>query len=182
MRVMILRGASGSGKSTYAKGIAKASNGTAAIVSADSFFMVGDFYQFDPSKLAQAHGECLREFVGLLTSPWIETIIVDNTNTTIVEMAPYYALASAYGAALVEIVTLEAPSEVCKMRNVHSVPDFAIERQLSNIERQDIPSFWKAHQLTIPYNHLPLTPFEGSFFTPTAPIQQSICTHSEVLP
>ena len=164
MRVMILRGASGSGKSTYAKGIAaavKAGGRVAHIVSADDFFMVGDFYQFDPSKLAQAHGQALRHFVDILSvGLHVDTIIVDNTNTTIVEMAPYYALASAYGADLVEIVTLEAPAEVCKTRNVHSVPDFAIERQLTNIERQAIPSFWKAHQLTIPHNGLQAITFE----------------------
>lgn len=166
MRVMILRGASGSGKSTYAKGIAataKDMGERCEVVSADSFFMVGDFYQFDPAKLAEAHAQCLRKFVSLLilsAGIFADTIIVDNTNTTIVEMAPYYALASAYGAALIEIVTLEAPSEVCKMRNVHSVPDFAIERQLSNIERQDIPSFWKAHKLTIPHNALQGIAFE----------------------
>ena len=96
MNIFILQGVSGAGKSTYANRLLGESP-EGAIVSADECFMVGGRYQFDPSKLGEAHSEC--------KSP----IIVDNTNARVDEIAPYYAIGEACGC-----LAEAEPSEIGK--------------------------------------------------------------------
>jgi predicted kinase len=48
------------------------------------------------------------------------TIVVDNTNCTIAEIAPYVALAQAYGAE-VEIVRINIDPEIAHERNTHGL-------------------------------------------------------------
>ena len=60
-KMFIMRGISGSGKSTKAREIMAKENscGNAAIIcSADDFFMASGKYKFDASKLGQAHAWC----------------------------------------------------------------------------------------------------------------------------
>ncbi len=105
-KVTILCGASGSGKTTWAD------KQYAFLVSADKYF----YGQFNARELPKAHAQCLREFVNLITTSHGH-VIVDNTNTTIVEIAPYYALAEAYGYE-VEILIFSG-----EYKNVHGVPE-----------------------------------------------------------
>src|SRR5262245_10531054 len=102
-KVIVLSGVSGSGKSTYAKKILNdSSHGNVAIVSADDYFMIGGKYQFDPLKLSWAHGECFRKFLLVIDrdgrcSSAANIVVVDNTNTTSEEIAPYMLGAQAFG-------------------------------------------------------------------------------------
>lgn len=139
------------------------------IVSADHFFMVDGEYKFDPSKLPQAHGACLRGFVSHLQDAGVGKVrkvtilrgvpgagkstfmekhperlgelVVDNTNITVAEIAPYAALALAYGASL-EIITLEVNPEDAK--NVHGVPLSAVARMAVRLseEGKEFPLWW----------------------------------------
>ena len=147
-KVVILCGASGSGKSTYARKVASGYNTLpgfrASIDSADDYFYVNGEYRFDPSKLPQAHAQCLCRFNEKVRtdSPahvdlgWL--LIVDNTNTTVAEIAPYAALALAYGFEL-EIVIFGGT-----FSNVHGVPPLAVARQRENIAglRKQLPPWW----------------------------------------
>lgn len=58
-------------------------------------------YRFDPAKLPEAHAQCLKKFIrtaqGNTGGALGDVIIVDNTNSTVAEIAPYYAIAEAYG-------------------------------------------------------------------------------------
>lgn len=93
MKVIILRGPSGSGKSTYAARIeAESLDLTCLVVSADKYFIQPDgTYKFDPTQLGNAHGVCLKWFLlGLQQDT--DTVIVDNTNCSLVEIAPYLSL------------------------------------------------------------------------------------------
>lgn len=96
--VIVLQGASGAGKSTYAARLVKdaiAADKTFTIVSADDFFITPTRqYLFDPSRLSEAHGTCFARFLQALTQR-IDVVIVDNTNTTAVEIAPYMLATSA---------------------------------------------------------------------------------------
>lgn len=135
-----MRGTSGSGKSTYIR----THFPLATVVSADHFFMRDGEYRFDASKLGEAHGQCLREFVNyLLQRLEPNPLVVDNTNTTTTELAPYAALALAYKYDL-EVVTLECDPEVAAARNTHGVPLASVRRMAENITRSQshIPKYW----------------------------------------
>jgi predicted kinase len=135
-QVIILSGISGSGKSTYAR-----RNYPGAVVcSADKFpgLYVDGELQF--AKLSDAHNACLREFtVALLEGAPV--IVVDNTNTTATEIAPYAAMALAFGAKL-QILTIECDVEIAHGRNLHNVPRGGVEAQAARLESRDLPPWW----------------------------------------
>ena len=140
MQVIIMRGIPGSGKSTWAKK-ESAQCVRPVTFSADKFFMVGGSYRFDPTKLGEAHGDCLVGFLSHLRDGGYTTIFVDNTNTTAVEIAPYYALALAYGAD-VKIVRMATPFEVAVIRNTHNVPISTIWKMQQNLLTERLPPHW----------------------------------------
>ena len=147
-----------------------------AICSADSFFVVDGEYKFNPSQLPAAHAKCLRDFVswvqdagvgkvrkvtilrgipGSGKSTYIQghavgDVVVDNTSTTVAEIAPYAALALAYGAEL-EIVTLDVAPEVAAARNVHGVPLDGCKRMAARIREENnrLPPWWN-HRVLVP--------------------------------
>jgi hypothetical protein len=120
------------------------SKGTAISVSADHFFMEEGEYKFDVTKLGEAHASCLRRFVDLVSSGSKDnTVVVDNTNTTGTEVAPYAALATAYGHEL-KIITIVVDPEVAHARNVHGVPLKTVKDQYKRLERSKgkFPPWW----------------------------------------
>ena len=146
MKVIILCGISGSGKSTLA---GKPGDRVKFVVSADDYFMRdGGYYDFDPALLGEAHADCLRRFVraiqpGVCSEPTPTRVVVDNTNTTVAELAPYAALALAYGYEL-EIVILHCEPSVALQRNVHNVPERTIMGQYCRLLklRDSLPPWW----------------------------------------
>ena len=152
--ITLLVGVPGSGKSTYInhcideneRGRGAWIDGGASAVqvcSADHWFMRSGEYRFNPAELGVAHGKCLRKFVECLQSRAADWLVLDNTNTTTNELAPYVALAQAYDVKY-EIVHLECPVEVAASRNVHGVPLKSIERMDENIKRMlaHFPPYW----------------------------------------
>lgn len=151
--VIILSGCSGSGKSHHAAQLVENESGLSRICSADYFFMSGDKYTFDPSRLGEVHSQCFRLFLSYMKKDsGIDLIVVDNTNTTPVEIAPYMLAAEAFGYAP-EIITFFPPgvgviaahvyAEKCAARNTHGVPLLTIRRQLENIYNFQLPGWWK---------------------------------------
>jgi predicted kinase len=140
-RVIILQGVSGSGKSTYIKNNCD----HAEVCSADHYFMVDGEYKFDPSKLGKAHQACFRGFVEWLQDlqSAVDLMFVDNTNTTVAEVAPYYFAAEAYGAE-VKIVYLECDSEIAAQRNAHSVPLRSVQAMEARLNcfADRMPPWW----------------------------------------
>jgi len=151
MQTIILVGASGAGKSSWVKTHAA----DAIVVSADRHFTGSDgVYRFDPKLLAEAHNTCLRQFLSACQSG-VAPVVVDNTNTTIAEVAPYLRVAQALGHDVrVMLVGAESTDEWSKdqrpiaavyaERNAHGVPQSGIERQLDSIERllRTWPPYW----------------------------------------
>lgn len=162
MHVIIMSGISGSGKDTYLKqrfphAFKKLSEpmidelidegmSLQLICSADHFFEKEGSYKFDVSKLNQAHGECLRDFIDFVQYGFENEndsiIIVNNTNTTNEEIAPYYSIAKAYGAT-VELVTLVLNPEKAAARNVHNVPLTSCQAMAKRLNQRKLPPFWK---------------------------------------
>lgn len=129
MKVVIVRGISGSGKTTWLKRVYP----EARVCSADHFFVAKDgSYQFDVEKLDEAHNFCLKKFLGLIANE-TPLVAVDNTNLTRHEVAPYYQLAKAFGYEI-ELVYIFCPPEVAAVRNVHGVPSEKVRLQYCNYE------------------------------------------------
>ena len=145
MKVIVLIGISNSGKSTYVKENYPAGK-VYNVYSADKWFTKdGGSYidNFAPSELPKAHGWCQREFTEAVqaTSPIVHGepsdgfIIVDNTNTTVMEMATYCTLALAYGHEL-ELVVIHCDPEVAISRdNGHGTPEGAIRAQYERLTK-----------------------------------------------
>jgi hypothetical protein len=149
MRVVILSGISGSGKSTIAMALAtNPENGKVWRCSADDHFVDEDgVYKFDFTKLGDAHAACMFKFADLMheekmgTGGVVDTLIVDNTNTSAVEIAPYVALAAAYGVKC-EIVTILIDPVVAAQRNLHGVPEAGCKRMDAALRGRQLPPFW----------------------------------------
>lgn len=140
MKVIILRGISGSGKSTWVKN--NAANAT--VVSADNFFVQPDgSYVFDETKLQEAHRTCYAEFLAALERK-DDLVVVDNTNVTAWEMSPYIALAEVKGYT-VEILTLHVDPEVAIARKSLVDPEKVrrIAKRLDE-ETKRLPFFMKS--------------------------------------
>lgn len=142
--VFIMVGIPGSGKSTYCK---ERASDDSDIVSADNYFVGLDgVYRFDPTKLSKAHESCLRRFINALDVQYDE-VYVDNTNLSVVEIAPYYAVAKAYNYK-VELVFVHAPLDVCLSRNIHNVPRKTMEHMYARFQELatgtvELPPFWE---------------------------------------
>jgi predicted kinase len=143
VKVIILRGISGAGKSTYCATL----KGRVEVVSANKYFISADdkVYRFDPSRLNEAHAYCMREYLfycsGGAEGEEIDYLVVDNTNSTPTEIAPYILVAAAYNLK-VEVVQINCDPEVAFSRCIHAVPKRTILNQLRNIERKPLPPYW----------------------------------------
>lgn len=113
-RLILVRGLPGSGKSTLAAKLAKAS--AAIHLEADQFFHQGQSdYNFDATKLYQAHKWCLGETRRQLELE--NLVIVSNTFTTKKELKPYFELAQEFGH---NPVVYLAQSQ---FKSIHGVPE-----------------------------------------------------------
>lgn len=141
MRVVILSGISGSGKSTYAETMVKELvSGTFIICSADDYMIRDGQYKFDPQQLEQAHNQCFRQFMeGCQRNHPL--IIADNTNLTAWEIAPYMAGAKAYGGTA-ELITFQCSLDAAILRNVHHLPTHSIVNQYRRLKERRLPGFW----------------------------------------
>ena len=120
----ILRGLPGSGKSTFAKSIAKPWQ----IFEADQFFMNNGNYEFDATKLKDAHQDCkdrVRNAMrpSLLRGLLYNTIVVSNTFTQEWEMKFYRVIAKKYGYRIFYVIIENRHGNT----NEHGVPEDKIQ-------------------------------------------------------
>ena len=119
----LIRGVSGSGKTTLARKLQGAYGASYSIIEADQYFTHADgTYNFDASKLMEAHAHCLQRTKDLLAMG--QDVIVSNTFTRKWEMAEYLKLCP------------NAQIIICQGRfeNTHGVPPDAVARQLARFE------------------------------------------------
>lgn len=150
MNIVILSGVPGSGKSHYAVEHIRRKH-RYYYCSADDYFMTRDgVYQFDATKLPEAHGQCLRTYVEeVVRGPdAVGVVIVDNTNITVEELAPYVALASAYRVP-VKLVTILCDPIKAHSRNGHGVPLHAVQRMDAALRARKLPPYWNVELETV---------------------------------
>lgn len=100
LKLLILRGSPGSGKTTFAT--KNNSFKTWKIVSADMFFTRPDGkYVFDRTKLQDAHNQCFTDAYNYLSQGF--NVIVDNTNRLLSEFRRYFNLTDNKHLPKVEI-------------------------------------------------------------------------------
>ena len=122
IEVIIMRGIPGSGKSSLVARLQATYGDESAVFSADANRIIFNdgAYIYKPEETAKAHGECLRDYTEALVLGEV-CPIVDNTNTSSLEIAPYAALAIAFDRPF-QIVTVECDPEIAAARNQHAVP------------------------------------------------------------
>jgi len=120
--LFLLRGLPGSGKTTLAKSI------EGMHIEADKYFMDGDEYKFDASKLKEAHAWCQNAVKVWMGSQ--DKIIVSNTFTQAWEMQPYYDLAEKYGYRVYSLIVENRHGGV----NEHGVPEEKLVQMKNRFE------------------------------------------------
>jgi len=120
----IVRGLPGSGKTTVAKDLV---GWTGALFAADDYFEKDGGYNFDPSKLKQAHGQCQTNVEKCMVES-IQKIAVHNTFSQKWEAKVYFELAEKYGYS---VSVIECQND---FGNVHDVPPEAIDRMKNRWE------------------------------------------------
>lgn len=130
-QLMLIRGVSGSGKSTEAKkrySEALASNKTVSWFEADDFFVNSNGeYVFNQSLLAEAHARC-QKLTRQAMENGVEVILVSNTFTKKWEMEFYLKEGKEQGYDVV--------IHHCRgnFKNVHNVPDSVVAAQAARFE------------------------------------------------
>lgn len=148
--VFVLQGVPGSGKSYLAKSYVSQFAGVKVeVVSADDFFVElgGGTYKFDKTKLEDAHGYCFRRFIAAVQTKAASIVIVDNTNTTPVDVSPYMLGASAFGYKA-EILRVECDVKTAAARNTHNVPFKKVEEMAARIKSFKGLPRWKLRILS----------------------------------
>ena len=135
MKVVILIGLPGSGKSTFAKSL----EGNNIILSSDNYFTdkYGN-YNWTIEEAHKGHKDCLCRFIEEIHNHTYcaklldkkDFVIVDNTNVRIHDVSPYIRIAQAYGFD-VEVKYMNTDIDVAKSRNVQ---DVAYDRMQKNFE------------------------------------------------
>jgi predicted kinase len=115
--LFLLRGLPGSGKSTLAKSIG------GQHIEADMYFMNDGIYEFDASKLKDAHNWC-QNAVKVWMINNTEKIVVSNTFTQEWEMDYYFELAKEHGYIVYSLIVENRHDGV----NSHNVPTETIEK------------------------------------------------------
>jgi len=146
--VIIMQGISGAGKDTVIEAVEvhpALKDGIDITFSADHGMYNKGIYCFDPKKLDDCHGSCLRQYVLWLSEYKMDqTVVISNTNCTLMAITQYVNLAIAFGHEY-EIVTVMCNPQVAFKRNVHGTPQNVIMKQhvrlLQCIER--MPPRWK---------------------------------------
>ena len=124
--LFIVRGLPGSGKSTLAKSLGSVH------FEADMYFMEGNEYKFDITKIKKAHEWCQNQVEISMKNGNIgdSRIVVSNTFTQEWEMKPYVELAEKYGYTVFTIIVENRHGGV----NTHNVPEETLNAMLNRFE------------------------------------------------
>jgi predicted kinase len=130
--LFLVRGLPGSGKTSFATHIWN----EYAVCEADQYFYDKEGnYNFDPSKIKDAHAWCKNKVETMmgdhqLNEQYYPEIAVSNTFTQEWEMKDYFDLADKYGYKVVSLIVENRHGG----KNVHGVPDDKLELMKNRFE------------------------------------------------
>jgi predicted kinase len=130
--LFLVRGLPGSGKTSFATHIWN----EYAICEADQYFYDKEGnYNFDPSKIKDAHAWCKNKVETMmgdhqLNEQYYPEIAVSNTFTQEWEMEDYFKLAEKYGYKVVSLIVENRHGG----KNVHGVPEDKLEIMKNRFE------------------------------------------------
>lgn len=128
--LILVRGLPGSGKSTLGEVILYTPNNSMKPLSADDYFTDKDGnYNFDPTKLREAHNDCQQRCANLMMNSVVR-VVVSNTFTQEWEMEPYFEMAKRYGYRVHTIVVENRHGG----ENIHGVPEDKLEIMKNRFE------------------------------------------------
>jgi len=114
-----MRAVSGAGKSTFINNYIKNNKDKVIkVVSADHYFIENGKYNFDFSKLHQAHMQCQNNFEKYIKDDKVNIIFVDNTNLVYREMK-YYIDMSIENNFNWNIIQINIPQEIILKRQTN---------------------------------------------------------------
>lgn len=122
MKMILVRGLPGSGKSTIAKNLI----GWYWHLETDQFWMKDGEYKFDASKLGEAHQWCQNETRNLMNRGF--SPVVSNTFTTRKELQPYFDIAKEFHI-VPQVILCQA-----QYGNIHNVPEETLKRMEARFE------------------------------------------------
>jgi len=147
-QVWVMSGLPGSGKSSFARVAAEAHqrdlNISSQIVSADDFFCSTGEYLYTGDDAA-AHRDCWRRFFKLIQDG-CQIIIVDNTNLTAAEIAPYILPAEANGYT-VKVIRVGCDPELAFSRQKHGVPRESFDKMVTSWKKRDVMPWWRVDEI-----------------------------------
>ena len=128
--ILILRSASGAGKTTLAKYIQSLNfNKNIKIVSADDFYTDSQGnYNFNPSLLGAAHAQCKAKFVEALEEGL--DVIVANTNTARKDYRFYFETGKQKGYRVFSLIV----ENINNSKDTHGVPPDVLARQKETLK------------------------------------------------
>lgn len=130
-QMILIRGVPGSGKSTLAKLNFK----DHIHIEADMYFITDGIYQYDKTKVQDAHRWCKFETEKAIRNG--DNVVVANTFTRIWELLPYIQLATDYSIEF-RIITCTNLFE-----NIHDVPNETITIMNDRFEKFPIEEFFE---------------------------------------
>jgi len=130
-KVYILRGVSGSGKSSFVK---KFLPKNVIIHSTDKFFYKGKRYVFNLKKLSFYHQKNFDNFLENLKKGK-KVIVIDNTNLLCEFVRPYIETAKKYGYKVILVDFIPRGREFHYKRNIHNIPLKVISNQIKNYKK-----------------------------------------------
>lgn len=137
-KLILVRGPSGSGKTTYARTLVPPGFDEAdCMVAADDYMVDADgVYDFDPSRLKEAHGKAQARVKELLMLESAPVIIAHNTFVKLWEMRPYLDMAKEYG------YDVHVHRMTKRYGNVHDVPESVVDRHHREMEDYAGETVW----------------------------------------
>ena len=119
----LIRGIPGSGKTTLAVNLPMIMEYPTVVLEADRYFINSSgVYEFDPSKLSEAHNDCYSRAIENLIEG--RDVIVSNTSTTEKEVQRYQKLAEELGVNFVSLIVENRHGG----KNVHGVPEDKVQQ------------------------------------------------------